>query len=551
MSQAPVIICGAGPVGLTTSILLSRLGIPVRLVERRADVSTLPRSRGIMSRTVEIWSQFGLYDEMTAFSLPPHWCERFVYLESLAGEVIGTMSSNCMAPGAQAAATAYDFRCAAQDQIDSMLYRHALTYPSAELSFSTELIEHRQDIDGVSVTLKHADGRLEEARTQWLVAADGGRSPLRERAGITSSGPTVIRWAVNNHFSADLSRWTGGREGTLIWTFANGKIGCFQPLDGKKRWMAQIMIDPAVDPIESWTPDRVVRQLRDMIGDPAAESVDFELHSTYPYAIAATVADRLRDGRLLLVGDAAHRIPPAGGFGMNTGIQTAHNLAWKLAAVVRGDATAALLDSFDVERREVAARACNFGRINAGYIAALERARSRDEQRAAVAASRQFGNWSGLDLGVHYETAGAFVPDDQPAPAVADPVIEYVACAKPGWRAPHLWLQYEGRRISTIDLFEREFVLLTGADGAGWLQAARDSALPLRIRAIEISIKGDAVPEGDFAALYGIGESGAVLVRPDGHVAWRAGTHASDPARELSAALRTVLCLSEPSRTPA
>ncbi len=197
MSEVPVVICGAGPVGLTMSILLSRMGIPTLLVERRESVSTLPRARGIMSRTVEIWSHFGLYPEMTEFSLPPSWCQEFLYLDTLAGELIGAMPSNCMAPDAQQETTAYEFRCAAQDQIDSMLWRCAAAYPLAEIRFSTELVEHSQDDDGVTVTLQQADGSQELVRTSWLVGADGGRSPLREASGITSTGPTALGSFVN------------------------------------------------------------------------------------------------------------------------------------------------------------------------------------------------------------------------------------------------------------------------------------------------------------------------------------------------------------------
>ncbi len=542
MSEVPVVICGAGPVGLTMSILLSRMGIPTLLVERRESVSTLPRARGIMSRTVEIWSHFGLYPEMTEFSLPPSWCQEFLYLDTLAGELIGAMPSNCMAPDAQQETTAYEFRCAAQDQIDSMLWRCAAAYPLAEIRFSTELVEHSQDDDGVTVTLQQADGSQELVRTSWLVGADGGRSPLREASGITSTGPTALGSFVNNHFSADLSRWTAGREATLLWTFANGNVGCFQPLDGKQRWMCQIMFDPRVDTPESWTRERVIRRLRDMIGDPAADDVVFDLHSTYTYSVAATVTDRLRDRRLLLVGDAAHRIPPAGGIGMNTGVQTAHNLAWKLAAVIRGEATPALLDTFDLERREVAERACAYGTTNLGYIGAIRQAQTREAQQDAVAGSRQYGNWSGLDLGVHYEGPGAYVPDDQPAPDVEHPIVDYVPCAKPGYRAPHMWLLRQGERLSSVDLFERDFVLLTGSAGGSWLEAARDSTLPCPVTGIGVGAHGDVEPEVDFAKLYGIGEAGAVLVRPDGHVAWRTHELAPDPAGALHEALDAVLC---------
>jgi putative polyketide hydroxylase len=542
MSQTPVLIVGAGPVGLTTSILLSRQGIPNLIVERRDGISTLPRARGIMSRTVEIWSQFGLYDEMTAFSLPPHWTRSFLHLDTMAGELIGEMPSNCMAPGAQGENTAYDFRCAAQDQIDGMLLRCAQSYDECSIAFSTKLVAFVQDSNGVSVTVEKPSGATETLRTPWLIGADGGRSTVRELAGITCTGPTDIAHFVNNHFSADLSRWTKDREATLLWTYAKDRVGCFQPLDDKQRWMCQIRFDPSVDPFESWTPERVVRRLRDMVGDPAVEDVEFTLHSTYTYALAASIADKMREGRVLLVGDAAHRIPPAGGIGMNSGIQTAHNLCWKLAAVMKGYAPEALLDTFDPERREVAHRACEYGRVNMGYVNAIQIAKNREGQRAAVAASKQYGNWAGLDLGVHYETdSGSFVHDNVVAPEVEHPVINFVAHAKPGYRAPHIWLSDGTRRFSSVDLFERGFVLLAGADGGAWKEAARAYSGAAPLQALLVGERGDLKPEGDFEKLYGIRGDGAVLVRPDGHVAVRWTSSESDAAAALTLALNRVL----------
>ena len=544
-----MIICGAGPVGLTTSIQLSRLGVETLLVERRDSVSTLPRARGIMSRTVEIWSHYDLYQEMTDFSLPAEWCHEFIYADTLAGDIIGTMPSICMAPGAQADNTAYDFRCAAQDQIDAMLLRCARSYSRGEIRFSTDLVSLSHDDGGVTARLRLCDGSTEEVRAQYLIAADGGRSPIRDALGVGSTGPTSLGCYVNNHFTADLSRWTADRRATLIWTLGQGKTGLFQPLDGKERWMAQIMFDPTTDPPDSWTGEKVLRRLREMIGDEAAKEVDFDLHSSYTYVIEATVADRLRDGRVFLVGDAAHRIPPAGGIGMNTGIQTAHNLAWKLALVLAGAATDGLLDTFDTERREAAQRACAYGVTNLGLVRAIRMAGTREEQAAAVAASKQYGNWAGLDLGVHYESPGAYLPDSSSQPESGHSVVDYLPSAEPGHRAPHLWLRSGAARLSSTDLFETEFVLLTGAEGSAWLAAARHQKVPVRIRAYDVHDRGRLVPEVDFCGLYEIEPSGAVLVRPDGHVAWRSVNAPPDPAESLRSAVTSVIRPSQPSNT--
>jgi 2-polyprenyl-6-methoxyphenol hydroxylase-like FAD-dependent oxidoreductase len=544
MEEAQITIVGAGPVGLTISMLLSRRGIPSVLIEKRSSVSNLPRARGVNQRSMEIWSQLGLQDELAAMSLPPEWCRRFLYMDTLDGQIIGEMPSNSMLPGANAQFTTQDFRCTSSDQIEAMLLRHARTYPPAQIRFNQELIDFEQDARGVTLTIEdRADGGRKQLRTQFLLAADGGSSRVRERAAIASIGAFNLKSYVNTHFRADLSRWTRGREAALIWILAQGVEGVFQALDGKQRWMSQIQLGPQDDPQDSWSPERVMARLRDMIG-PQGREVQIELYSAHNYTISSLVAERLREGRVLLIGDAAHKIPPFGSIGMNTGVQAAHNLVWKLVAVLCGAAPFSIFDSYDVERREVAKRVCTVGRLNKGYVDAIQAAQTLEAKRAAVASSTSYGNWVGLDLGVHYEEAGAFVSDDTPPPPVSDPVTQYIPTAKPGYRAPHFWLRRGAERMSSVDLFQRDFVVLTGANGHAWIKAVREIGPQgdLGLVGYRVGPAGDLVPESaDFTALYGIDEWGAVLVRPDGHVAFRSRSQPADPMRSLRAALRTVL----------
>ena len=541
--EVPVLVCGAGPVGLATSILLSRQGIRHLVVEKREAVSQLPRARGITVRSAEILTQLGLDDEVAAFSLPPLWTQCFVYTETVAGALVGVMRS-ATRPGSHAAVSPCDYRVAAQDRIDPMLYRAATAYREADIRFRTSVTGFEQASEPVVVTLPRADGSSARVRCRYLVAADGGRSPLRQMAGIGEQGRANLRSFVNCHVRADLSRFTAGREGTLIWTLAPGREGLFQPLDGEQAWAIQIQFDPQQDPPESWTQDRVLARLREMVGGADAGRVEFEIARTYTYTLSMMLSDRLRQGRLLLVGDAAHQVPPYGGFGLNTGLQTAHNLVWKLGAVLRGEATAALLDTFDSERREVASRVMAFGRTNAGYIdqlmAAVRAAGSAEERRRLIEGSAQYGNWVGLDLGVHYEGPGAYVPDDVAPPATPDPVQNYVPHAKPGQRAPHLWVQHGDRRVSTVMLFDGRFVLLAGPQVQAWVDAAAAHGRP-SISAYRVANDGDLVPEGDFCGLYRIEASGAVLVRPDGHVAFRAPSLTSDAVLTLNAVMEQVL----------
>jgi 2-polyprenyl-6-methoxyphenol hydroxylase-like FAD-dependent oxidoreductase len=546
--EVPVLISGAGPVGLTTSILLSRQGIRNWVVEKRDTVNTLPRARGITVRTVEILTHLGLGDELDRIALPRLWTKSFVYTEKLAGDLIGIMSAIAMESGTAAQFTPADYRVAAQDRIDPMLYNAAVSYPEASIRFGTEVTGYREDNEGIVTTVRNSNGTMSRIRSQYLVAADGGKSPLRELAGIAQIGRSNLRSFINNHIRADFSQFTQGREGALIWTLAPGVEGVFQMLDGKDKWAVQVQYDPETFDHDIWTEEHALAHLRAMIGDPAAEDVKIEILKSYRYTLSMMVSDQLRKGRLILTGDAAHQIPPYGGFGMNTGIQSAHNLAWKLGAVIRGEAGSALLDTYDIERREVAHRVIDFGRKNAGYVeqlmTAVRQASSAEEKSAIISASRQYGNWWGLDLGVHYEGDGAFVPDDVQAPEVSDPVIEYIPHAKPGYRAPHFWAMCGDQRVSSIYLCHERFVLLAGPEGSAWVAALEDSGSSIepKIEAYRVAVDGDLVPDVDFCELYGIGPSGAVLVRPDGHVAFRAQSLPTDPLATLKQVLDHVLC---------
>jgi 2-polyprenyl-6-methoxyphenol hydroxylase-like FAD-dependent oxidoreductase len=550
----PVVIAGAGPVGLILSILLSRQGIRHLVVEKRDTVSTLPRARGLTIRTMEILSQLGMQEEINAFSLPPDWSECFIYAETLAGKIIGVMPSGSMMAGAVSSVSPNEYKVAAQDRIDPLFFKHASVYSQAEFRFNTEVIGFRETKQRkIVTTLQDMDGRIGSVGSEYLIAADGGRSNIRAMAGIEETGLGSTAYAlVNNHFRADLSRFTKDRQAPLIWTMAPGLQGVFHPLDGREMWAAQIHYDPVVDKPESWTSERVLTRLQAMIGAPVGEEPHIELLKTYTFRLTTMVAERLRHGRLVLAGDSAHQTLPHGGFGLNTGIQTAHNLAWKLGAVLRGEASAELLDSYNGERREVAERVCRFGLVNAGHILALKQAMSgaaNDEERAAiVAASRTYGNWTGLDIGVHYAGPGAYVVDDIPPPEVANPVTEFVPHAKPGYRAPHFWVRKGGERVSTISLFDG-FVLLAGPEGNAWIEAASalDRTASPAIRSYRVADDGDLVSEVDFCALYGIAVDGTVLVRPDGHVAFRSPHRTDDPAADLGRALDIILCR-QPSR---
>src|SRR5258708_37750364 len=415
-----------------------------------------------------------------------------------------------MGPGMVAGYSPCDYRVAAQDRLDPMLFDKARSYPQAEILFRHEVVGFEDAKASVVVAIRTADataaGADKRIRARHLIAADGGSSTIRDLAGIGQAFQQTYASFVAAHFRADLSRDTEGREGALIWTLAPGVEGVFHPLDGKTSWSAQIQYNPERENPDDWSVDTVIAKVRAMIGAPQGERPEIDLHKHYRYTLSASVADRLRAGRVILAGDAAHKTLPYGGWGLNTGIHSAHNLAWKLGAVMRGDAPETLLETYDGERREAALRNCEFGKVNAGHIQklmqALRQSAGPAERRERLAASRQYGNWTGLDLGIHYDGADgrcAFVADQVPAPTVENPVIDYVPHAKPGWRAPHMWVRASdcGHRLSTIDLFDRDFVLLAGSGGQAWVDAASamNGANTPRIAGYRVAPDRDLVPE--------------------------------------------------------
>jgi hypothetical protein len=255
-----------------------------------------------------------------------------------------------------------------------------------------------------------------------------------------------------------------------------------------------------------------------------------------PWTASAYVAAEYRRGRTFLAGDAAHEMPPTGGFGLNTGVQDVHNLAWKLAAVLAGAASDHLLDTYHDERHPV-------GRLVTEQSLANTLSMGRVGGRAPgpITARPEFLNEQGLIFGASYASR-AVVPDGtQPLP-IANPVTQYVPSARPGGRAPHVWLERDGQRLSTIDL-PGGFVLMTGVGGQGWADAARilASSINLSLKTYIIGGAYTADPPGRWKEAYGVDDGGAVLVRPDRYVGWRSESASSAPLETLTAAFTQIL----------
>lgn len=529
--EVDVLIVGGGPVGLAASIECSRHGLTSLLVERHEGTSIFPKARLVSTRTMELVRAWGLADEVERVGLPRE--------DSLAVGVGSSLTAadfhREVAPIAEDAphSPTYTYICA-QDKFEVVLRAEAERLPGGDVRFATTLTSLEQDESGVDAVVESASG-VASVRARYAIAADGGRSTVRDRLGIGVEGPPPLGHMISIMFDADLVPLLADRMCALY--FIRSEIPCaVEAVDNRRRWIIQTGYDPAEGGSEAdFTPEFCVRVVREAVGVP---DLDVELVGVMPWLQQAVTATRFRSGRVFLAGDSAHVSTPQGGFGMNCGIQDAHNLVWKLAAVLSGVAGEALLDTYDAERHPIGERTVGESLANALITFRMMEGELSMKEAIGLQAGRR--SCEGLVLGFHYDSA-AVVPDGADAPAPDDPYRTYVPTARPGHRAPHVPLTRNSEEVSTLDLFGPGLTLLTPA-GSGWAQAAKEvgAVTGVGIAAVEVSTDGStAVVSPDWAAVYGVGAAGAVLVRPDGHVAWRTTAPAAVDA--LTAAVDAVL----------
>ncbi|MDQ1007744.1 putative polyketide hydroxylase [Streptomyces sp. V4I23] len=537
--RVPVLVVGGSLVGLSTSLFLGRLGIEHMLVERHAGTSMHPRGRGNNVRTMELFRTAGVDDPIREAGRVLAENHGILQTPSLTGgggewlikEVQHSSGASRFSPA--------PWCVCSQNDLEPVLLEYATKY-GGDLRFSTELRSFEQDEGGVTAVVEdRMTGRLGTVRADYLVAADGPRSPVRERLGIGRSGPGDLFHNVSITFrSRGLAAVVGDRRFIVCYLTDPAADGALLPVDNAENWVFHAPWQPQTgETIEDFTDERCITHIRRATG---ALDLDVEITGKAPWHAAERVAERYADGRVFLAGDSAHEMSPTGAFGSNTGIQDAHNLAWKLAAVLRGHAGPGLLDTYDAERRPVA-------------MATSKRASVRSEEHSHpgyAPAPGGGGKQSGMltvALGYRYRS-GAVLGADPELPIVPQ---QLQLTGEPGSRAPHLWVRRGGESgmVSTLDLYERSFVLLTdaGPGGGAWHAAGVDAAarlrVPLDVYRIGEGPGADLVPETgvDWRAAHGTTGEGALLVRPDGFVAWRSPGSVPDPEAVLSDVLESLL----------
>jgi putative polyketide hydroxylase len=530
MIDVPVLIVGGGPVGLTASLLLSQQGVQSLLVERHPGTAILPKARGINARTMEMYRQAGVETDIRAVGMPPKFGKMILWTESLAGREIKRLQPGRGSAENLAASPAANCGCS-QDLLEPVLRRHAEALAPDGLCFNTELKKLSIEANGVSGELcNRATGELIPFRAQYVIAADGAHSPVRKMLGIGRTGDRDIYDSVNIHCRADLRPWTQDRPAALYYVDQPDLRGTFLTINGTDRWgflVHSLSIYGFTE--ENLTPERCAALVQKAVGVP---DVPVKILGISFWKCSAMVSERFRKGPIFLAGDAAHETTPSGGFGLNLGVQDVQNLAWKLGAVMRGEAGHGLLDTYEAERRPVAQDVVKATLLNMQSLGRTEK------QSEAKLPRSQYLNEQGLIFGARYESA-AVVSDGSVGPAIADSVTEYVPSAVPGCRAPHVWLKRLGEPISTIDLFGLRFVLLAGSKGASWGNAVTKQ----KRLSIDIYVIGSDLIDGEgiWAKAYGVDDSGAVLVRPDGYVAWRGHSLPDFPEQSFAAMLDELL----------
>ena len=575
--ETDVLIVGSGPAGGAAALCLASLGVRNVMITKYRWTANTPRAHITNQRAMEIFRDLGVEDQVLADATPHELIGDTVFCTSIAGEEIGRIRTWGTHPAREA-----DYQLASpclicdipQTYLEPILVKNA-TARGTQTRFSTEYISHEQDDAGVSVTVRdRLTGAVYTIRAKYLIGADGARSKVAEDVGLPMAGAMDIAGSMNITFKADISRYVATRPSVLYWVIQPGSnvggigAGLVRMIRPWNEWLIVWGYDITQPPpaVDTETATQVVRNL---LGMP---DLEVEITGTSLWGNNEMYATRLQEQRVFCAGDAIHRHPPSNGLGSNTSVQDSYNLAWKLAAVLNGQASPKLLDTYSAERapvaKQIVTRANQSSREFGQFfdVLGLTEAETEDEmkaqieerkantprgaaKRAALVKAMELKNYEfnahGVELGQFYEST-AIVPDGSTRPEpTRDPELYYQPSTVPGSRLPHVWVGDAANRVSTLDLAPyTRFTLITGIAGEAWATAAVKVADDLKIPIETVIIgPGRAVTDiyYDWARIREVEEDGVLLVRPDKHIGWRSMTLPEDPERALREALMSML----------
>ncbi|OTY08438.1 FAD-binding monooxygenase [Bacillus thuringiensis] len=534
-NDVPVLIVGGGLSGLASALFLAKHNVDYLLVERHPSTAIHPKAGGITFRTMELFRELGLEQRIRSAGKALENCRGRIAVHTIAEankeELVQMRAAQYgndekllqkieeISPSKQTACY--------QIILEEMMLQEARTL-GGELSFYHELVSYEQNEQGVIATIRNRETEEESIiYCDYVIAADGAKSKIRKQLGISTEGRgTIGGYYMNIYFEADLSEFIQGDAFGFSMVLHPEVLGALIPVDNERRWIYHVSYDPLKgERPEDFTIERCKQIIQTAIG---STNVEPEIVSVLPWKAAESTATKFQENRIFLVGDSAHIMPPTGGFGSNTGIQDAHNLAWKLAAVIKGKAKPKLLETYREERYPVA-------KLTTEYASSLLfRAANREEG--------SLNNMDGLAVTVGYQYCSEAILDESATPHRMD-IVDLNG--RPGTRAPHFWGMYKGKEVSILDLFGNHFVLLTGVDNSSWAEAVYDvsSKLGINIKVYRVGLSGDFIAqENVFCELYGIENEGVVLIRPDGFIGWRSEKAVVNPDVMLEEVMSNLLC---------
>jgi 2-polyprenyl-6-methoxyphenol hydroxylase-like FAD-dependent oxidoreductase len=529
--ETPVLIVGGSLVGLSAAVFLGSRGVPSLVVERHRGTAIHPRAALVNQRTMETYRTVGLepaIEEAAAREFVQNGA--IVSVESLGGKELDwyfrTINEGVedLSPSARIFIT--------QIGLEPVLLAKA-SEVGARVEYAAETVALDQSDEGVVATIRPRDGGDDwTVRAQYAIAADGAHSPSRERLGIPMLGHGSFSDSITIYFRADVLPLLGERNLSVIYVFNPRLVGFFRfSIDAQAGFLVVNAItdgdgnrSTAIG--EDMSEGTCVEYVRTALGAP---DLPVQIENVQRWSATADWAERFAEGRIFLAGDAVHVMPPTGGFGGNTGVQDAYDLAWKLAAVLDGTAGASLLDTYDAERRPVGSFATE--QAYTRYVLRLDPSLGKENLMPIV-------DEAAVELGYRQLSAAIRTEDGDDGAQWEDP---REPTARPGMRAPHLPVDRNGTATSLLDLFGNGFVLLAGGDGNGWQEAAGRLDAPVTAYRAGADF---ADGSGRFEELYGIGREGAALVRPDGFVAWRTRSGPGSEEDALAEALAAALARS-------